>query len=510
MIATHLLLFNVYLACWLIIYRLCFSHTTFFALNRWLLLSGILLAALGPWAATIQLPVLPRTAMGAGGVSGSTVFVAHPAIITASGARAVWHGATIVYWLGVVVMATLLASKVWRLYRIYRHSPHERHARHLHVITPEGVPVFSFGRWLFAPRDVAGTIYRHELAHIVQMHTLDVLLLEILKIFCWFNPLVYAYQRTLSYLHEYQADAAASQVTGASAYAEFLVRQVFRMPDYPMVHHFFNRSLIQKRLIMLQKKKHPARAVWTYTGLAILLALLLLASSRSFGFRRQVDRLVSGLNPAGIQAADSVEGLVTDHSGVPLAKVTVVALGSRTGVLTDEKGRFSLHGLNGKSMLRFSMVGYSPVTIGMPASGMLKVELYKEFNSIHSLTVVGYANGKSPSKAKSSSKAKAFTFVEKMPEFPGGEKELFNYLSRHISYPQEARQRHIEGTVMVKFIVDRRGGISDVQTINNPLGGGLDEEALRVVKSMPPWNPGRQNGTPVDVWYAVPIKFVLQ
>ena len=63
---------------------------------------------------------------------------------------------------------------------------------------------------------------------------------------------------------------------------------------------------------------------------------------------------------------------------------------------------------------------------------------------------------------------------------------------------------------MVKFIVDRRGGISDVQTINNPLGGGLDEEALRVVKSMPHWNPGRQNGTPVDVWYAVPIKFVLQ
>jgi len=102
-----------------------------------------------------------------------------------------------------------------------------------------------------------------------------------------------------------------------------------------------------------------------------------------------------------------------------------------------------------------------------------------------------------------------FTIVEKMPEFPGGLEALFTYFSQNMEYPDMAKDAKIEGKVYLTFVVDRDGGITGVKVLRG-IGGGCDEEAVRVVKNMPRWNPGKQRGKPVRVQYNLPINFILK
>lgn len=103
---------------------------------------------------------------------------------------------------------------------------------------------------------------------------------------------------------------------------------------------------------------------------------------------------------------------------------------------------------------------------------------------------------------------KPLLWVEQMPEFPGGESELYKYLENNIKYPPVARDAGISGSVYVKFVVNEDGKISGI-TILRGIGGGCDEEVIRIIKSMPPWKPGKQNGIPVPVYFNLPIKFTL-
>lgn len=101
------------------------------------------------------------------------------------------------------------------------------------------------------------------------------------------------------------------------------------------------------------------------------------------------------------------------------------------------------------------------------------------------------------------------SYVEIMPSFPGGEEALSRFLQKNIRYPHMAQENDIEGKVFVQFVVNFEGKISDVQTVGAHRGGGLEEEAMRVVKLMPNWKPGRQNGQSVSVRYNLPIGFRL-
>jgi periplasmic protein TonB len=103
---------------------------------------------------------------------------------------------------------------------------------------------------------------------------------------------------------------------------------------------------------------------------------------------------------------------------------------------------------------------------------------------------------------------KVFTFVEQMPEFPGGDAALLQFLQKNIHYPPAARENNVEGTVYITFVVDQNGNISDIKVLRD-IGGGCGDEAIRVVKAMPAWKPGRQNGNNVKVQFNLPIKFQL-
>ncbi len=102
-----------------------------------------------------------------------------------------------------------------------------------------------------------------------------------------------------------------------------------------------------------------------------------------------------------------------------------------------------------------------------------------------------------------------FTVVEAMPEFPGGMAKLMGFLSKNIKYPPLAKESGIQGRVFINFVVEPNGSISKVQVLRG-IGGGCDEEAIRVVNSMPKWKPGMQRGKPVRVSYNLPVKFTLQ
>jgi protein TonB len=105
--------------------------------------------------------------------------------------------------------------------------------------------------------------------------------------------------------------------------------------------------------------------------------------------------------------------------------------------------------------------------------------------------------------------AEIFTVVEEQPQYPGGEGALMTYLQQNIKYPEEAKELGIQGRVFVTFVVEVDGSITDVRVLRG-IGGGCDQEAIRVVQSMSKWVPGKQRGVPVRVQFNLPIKFTLQ
>lgn len=99
--------------------------------------------------------------------------------------------------------------------------------------------------------------------------------------------------------------------------------------------------------------------------------------------------------------------------------------------------------------------------------------------------------------------------ADKMPRFKGGDKKLQAYLNKNLNYPKLAKENRVEGTIYISFVVTKKGKITDITQLNKKNGWGLDEEAYRVVKSMPKWKPAKQNGKRVNCKLTLPIKFRL-
>jgi len=102
-----------------------------------------------------------------------------------------------------------------------------------------------------------------------------------------------------------------------------------------------------------------------------------------------------------------------------------------------------------------------------------------------------------------------FTIVEEMPTFPGGDKGVSDFIYANIAYPEIAKENNIQGRVILRFCVTYKGGVDQV-SILKPVDPSLDNEAIRVIKMLPPWKPGKQGGKPVNVWYSVPVVFQLK
>lgn len=125
------------------------------------------------------------------------------------------------------------------------------------------------------------------------------------------------------------------------------------------------------------------------------------------------------------------------------------------------------------------------------------------------LALLLMVNTNAMAQSKKIANDKVLEKAEVMPQFPGGDQAMMKFVSENVQYPEEAKEKEISGRVMVGFIVEKDGSISDVKIVKG-IGGGCDEEAVRVVKAMPKWKPGKEKGKPVRVSYMMPFTFKLQ
>ena len=125
------------------------------------------------------------------------------------------------------------------------------------------------------------------------------------------------------------------------------------------------------------------------------------------------------------------------------------------------------------------------------------------------LALLLMVNTNAMAQSKKIANDKVLEKAEVMPQFPGGDQAMMKFVSENVQYPEEAKEKEISGRVMVGFIVEKDGSVNEVKIVRG-IGGGCDEEAVRVVKAMPKWKPGKEKGKPVRVSYIMPIFFKLQ
>ena len=325
------------------------------------------------------------------------------------------------------------------------------------------------------------TILLHEQAHVRLHHSYDVLLVQFMKIMQWFNPCIYLLEMDLRDVHEFQADdAVLSSGITAHSYQLLLIKKAVGSSSYTFANSF-NHSLLKKRItMMLQKKSSPwrmARAIYL-APCAVLLALLLatpqLSSCKQDGGKVSENSENSSENPEGISVSASSDTLQS-----PVTKQQI-----------------QVKGKDGESTTLnvLSVVGVDE------SSGEAKKESDDRIRT-------------EPTQAKVADEdyegETVYDVVEELPQFPGGMEELMKYLATKVKYPKSAQTEGIEGRVLVSFVVEKDGSITHSKVVNSA-SPELDAEALRVVKSMPRWTPGKEKGEVVRVKFNVPILFRLK
>lgn len=136
------------------------------------------------------------------------------------------------------------------------------------------------------------------------------------------------------------------------------------------------------------------------------------------------------------------------------------------------------------------------------------INLFIVFLFLHNYQACAQIENQSDNSKKTKNDEQIFNFIEKYPQFPGGDSALIEYIKANLTYPTEAMEKGIEGTVIIQFVVEKDGSITNV-IVTQSIGGGCDEEAVRVIKSLPKWEPGMQKGQPIRVYFTIPIEFVL-
>ncbi|MFD1144040.1 TonB family protein [Larkinella insperata] len=497
---------NLFLVLFYACYWLWLRKHTFFRLNRLYLLASVLLSLVLPFielpsetVETIPVPI---------GAFTLPVAVTAPVEPTGPDWKTIGYG---FYGLVSVVLLVRLLIQLTGIGRLIRRS--ERHALNDYTLvlpSDERVPTFSFFRYLVLCRrdaqSVNTPIVAHELVHIRQGHSFDVLLLEAVQLVFWMNPVLILYKQSVQQVHEFLAD---SQAEDKHQYATFLVDYAFGVQPNTLTNGFFKPSLLKERILMLHRRTTSRWALGKYMlVLPLLLSLLAMTTARE-----QLTELV--LTPSDEKI--TVSGRVTNTDGQPLAGATLVVRNTTSGTQTNAQGDYELKNVSADAKIVASHVGF--VTTEKPVAGnkTLNFTLKARIDSLRPLVVTAYETVKKPGGTSSTSSSSTsanttgenFTVIEQNPEFPGGMKELGAYLMRTIRYPAEARQNSTQGRVFIQFTVGTTGDIYGLR-VKKGIGAGCDEEAVRVVSQMPRWNPGLQNGKPVSTQYVLPIEFVLE
>ena len=359
-------------------------------------------------------------------------------------------------------------------------------------------------------------ILTHECTHVFQWHSVDVMICELITVICWVNPFAWLLKREVRHNLEYLADNTVIQSGyDCKSYQYHLLGLAHHYQAAATLYNSFNVLHLKNRISMMNKKRSHGIGRTKYLIFIPLAAFLMLLSNIEAVARITGEiaaEAVAGVKEAteiSVLSEDDVKvsGQVIDDFNGPVIGANVIVKGTNVGTITDTEGYFVLETTK-NAVLRFSFPGMKAKEVAVKdVQGKLKVQLYSDGSAQGSQS----APPPPPMSPQISTDPSdlVFTVVEVMPEFPGGQGALLQFLAKSIKYPVIAQQNGIQGRVTCSFVVGKDGVIRNIEVIRG-VDPSLDLEAARVISMMPKWKPGMQKGKEVSVKYTVPVTFRLQ
>ena len=259
----------------LVVYRMLFQKETFFVWNRWYLLGAVLFSIVIP---LVSIPVLNES---------NQIILLNEIMLTnvnnteiaTSVKKQLDTNAIIlyVYLMGVCFFMILFLLKLSKIWKLKKHATIQLFQSNKIYVLSNSNQAFTFLNFIFIGEDHLSceTIVNHELVHQSKLHSIDLLLLEVLKIIFWYNPILLLYQNKLAEVHEFEADAYIVKLDKVK-YVETIINQIFQVQNVSFTNNFFNQSLIKKRIVMLQKSKSQKKALIKYVLIVPMLLLSVL------------------------------------------------------------------------------------------------------------------------------------------------------------------------------------------------------------------------------------------
>ena len=453
--AIYLIKINVALMLLYGFYRLTVSRDTFFGLRR---LTLWLIYAVALMVPALNLEYWVRDTPTMASMANVYADTFYPVVVVKAQASGItWMDMLLgIYWVGVAVLSLRL---VWQLFSIIRLAVISRKQEvegiTVHLLRGEGSP-FSFFRWVFMyPSTMEGKqlheVMVHECTHVSGLHSLDTLFSELFSIACWFNPFAWLMKQEVRMNLEYLADESVlSDGNARKSYQYHLLGLAYRQPkDSTKIANNFNLLPLKKRIKMMNKRRTSEIGKAKYLLFAPLAGALLMVSNIE-----SVAREIGGQVPEVAEVQQKADQAL--NADVAVANPKAKAEEAKAAELAKAEAKAS--------------------DATAPADTTKNV---------------------------------VYDVTETLPQFPGGQGVLMKYLAANIKYPASAVKAKKQGRVIVTFIIQKDGSVAKAR-IAKSVDPELDAEALRIVKAMPNWTPGTQDGKPVNVKYIIPVNFSLQ
>ena len=458
--AIYLIKINVALMLLYGFYRLTVSRDTFFGLRR---LTLWLIYAVALMVPALNLEYWVRDTPTMASMANVYADTFYPVVVVKAQAPSItWIDMLLgIYWAGVAVLSLRL---VWQLFSIIRLAVISRKQEvegiTVHLLRGEGSP-FSFFRWVFMyPSTLEGRqlheVMVHECTHVSGLHSLDTLFSELFSIACWFNPFAWLMKQEVRMNLEYLADESVlSDGNARKSYQYHLLGLAYRQPnESTKIANNFNLLPLKKRIKMMNKRRTSEIGKAKYLLFAPLAGALLMVSNIE-----SVAREIGEQVPEVAEVQQKAEQAL--NADVAVANPMAKAEKAKAAELAK-------------------------------AEAELKVE----------------AKASDATAPADTTKNVVYDVTETMPQFPGGQGVMMKYLAANIKYPASAVKAKKQGRVIVAFVIQKDGSVTNARIVKS-VDPELDAEALRIVKAMPNWTPGTQDGKPVNVRYTIPVVFSL-
>lgn len=531
---AYFLKVNVAIVLFYAFYRLFFYKDTFFGWRRTALLCFFAVSAAVPLL-NIQTWITEQEPMVAMADLYASVVLPELTVGTEV-APTDWKSilseyANIAYW-GIV--ALLMIRLIMQLAGIIRLTCRCRKIQigntSIHLL-PKADGPFSFFHWIFIhpsshTEEEFNEILTHEQTHARQWHSIDVIISELVCIFCWCNPFAWLMKREIRTNLEYMADARVLENGYDSKTDQYHLLGLSHQKAAVTIYNSFNVLPLKKRIKMMNKKRTKEIGRTKYLMFLPLAALLMIVSNIETVARttkKIAVEVIEAVDPQTEQPAPEVQdpqvapqpeqdtktvtykGKVVDKDGKPIQGVKILSVpnSTPTEVTTQADGSFEFKASPKAKLLFLYQDGNKKKGISFTDE-----RLPKE-NKTNWTIVYNEKWNEVMQSDPGTPDNPIFEVVEHMPEFTGGGMPaLMEYLSKNIKYPEAAMKKGIQGRGIVQFVVEKDGSITNVKILRG-VDPELDKEAVRVVSAMPKWKPGTQRGEAVRVRFTVPVMFRL-